>query len=139
MLTSTRYHLSPYDTFTMPLTIFPMPYLSVSWLTYSITRSLYLPLSFTYFASVSTCLPSGNHQICSVYSWCTVFFFSLSILDRSPKQIITISNRINTVSFKQTWCELLAVMCLAGFCFLVLLCLCLIHVVLKDIDLQNWK
>ena len=48
------HHLSPYNTITIPLTLFPMLCLLLSWLTPSITRSLYLPLPFTHFAYPSS-------------------------------------------------------------------------------------
>lgn len=44
------FHLSPYDTIAIPLTIFPMLYFLFPWLIHCITRSLYLPLFFIHFA-----------------------------------------------------------------------------------------
>ena len=56
-----RYGLSPHDTITMPVAVFPMLCLLFPWLTNWITGSLYLPLPITHFAP-SPPSPSGNHQ-----------------------------------------------------------------------------
>ena len=59
MLTS---HLSPCNSITGPLTIFPILYILFPWLTYSITGNLYLPLPFTH----SACFPLSPSPLATI-------------------------------------------------------------------------
>lgn len=54
------YHLSPYKTITVSLTIFPMLCSLFWWLIHSLNWSLYFPLPFTHVVHPHTSLPSGN-------------------------------------------------------------------------------
>lgn len=63
-----RSHPSPYNTMTVLLTLFPMLYSSSSWLTPSVTRSLHLPLPFTYFALLSPPHPAAMETTTSSFS-----------------------------------------------------------------------
>ena len=80
-ITKCGHHLSPYYTFIISLTMFPMLYLSYLWLIHSVTGSLYPPSPLHLFYSSSKPLPSGNHQFVfciykSVSFVCFVFLHS---------------------------------------------------------------
>ena len=68
------YHLSPYNTIKITLTIFPMYYLLFPWLIHSITENLDLALSFTHF--VHPPHPPGNHWfVLCIYKSVSTFLF----------------------------------------------------------------
>ena len=61
-------HISTYKVVTV-LTVFFMLYIMSPWPIYFISESLYLLISFAYFAQHSTYLPSDNHLFFSLYLW----------------------------------------------------------------------
>ena len=78
---TTCHHTTP---FAMSLTVFPMLYISSSWLINSITGSLDLPLSFIYFVHSLPLYSLPNHQfvlifIMFVYKMCLFLCFLHSI------------------------------------------------------------
>ena len=71
------YHLSPCNTVTIPLTLFPMLCLSSLWLTHSITGSLYFPLPFTHFVQPTLPFLLATISLFSVFMGLILLFVCL--------------------------------------------------------------
>lgn len=70
-----NYHLSPYKTITIPLTIFLMLYLLAPWLIHSIIGSPYLPLPSSILPIRLLLSPLGNVSFSLYFCVCFCFFF----------------------------------------------------------------
>ena len=90
------YHLSPYDTITMPWTISAVLYLSSSWPIHSTTRSLYPLLPFTHLAHPPPLSPSDNRQfvLCIYITYLKILF---CFLDSTASEIICHSLLTNCI------------------------------------------
>ena len=78
------YHLSPYKVTTISLTIFPMLYITISWLIYFITRSLHPSILSSFLPISPQPIPRSNSQfvLCIIGQvLCTSFYFHFEYIN----------------------------------------------------------
>ena len=81
-VTTQRYYII------LPLTTFPMAYLSCPWRIYCATGSLFLLLSFTHFAHPLTLLPLATISLFSVFMGLFLLFCLFCCLDSPISEIV---------------------------------------------------